>query len=68
MARSGNPSQKAVLTALNFTTFLTDNEDNPEVAVDACAAAATEVQSLAYGTQTLGIEVGITKDPVDLAL
>ena len=39
---------KTVLTVLNFTTFLTDNKDNPEVAVDVCAAATSEVQPLAY--------------------
>jgi hypothetical protein len=59
---------KAVLTVLNFATFFTDNEDNPEVAVDACAATTSEVQSLLYSPKTLCIMVRVTKDLVDLAL
>lgn len=59
---------KAVLTLLNFTAFLTDHEDNAEVAVDAGATAASEVQPLTYGPQTLSIVVGITENLVELAL
>ena len=53
---------KAVLTLPNFTTFLAYDKNSAEVAVNAGAAAASEVQPLTYGPQTLSIVVGITKD------
>ena len=53
---------KAVSTLPNLTTFLAYDKDNAEVAVNAGATAATEVQPPTYGPQTLSVMAGITKD------
>lgn len=59
---------EAVMTVLNFTAFLADNEDNPEIAVDARATATSEIEPPVYSSKMLCIVIGITKNLADLTL
>jgi hypothetical protein len=62
------PVAEAVLTFRNPATLSANDEDDPEIPVDARTATASKVQGSAPSTQELDVEIGVRQKPFDAPL